>query len=393
MSMEAILHSLPPEWTDWKWQQRNAVRTVEHLRSIYPGLAAESIAAIENHTKKRRFQATQYYLSLVGMNQRADAPLPGDPLWLQVAPLWTDPEGPLPPDYYDGATENWEVPEDMVTPIAQRKYDNRIIIRYANICHSYCQFCYEALRTLEREPVKPSFSRADWELTLEYLKANSDVEEVILSGGEPLMHADDHLAGILGDLRALDRSMAIRIHTRSLTYNPFRITPGLADIVRAYEVTAFGLHVTHPNELTGDFMAGVRRLQSAVPILFSNTPLLRGINDDENVMHDLGMRLYRAGVTSGYLYHFMPNSPGSTQFRTRIDEGVKIIRALKRRVTNLAVPEFVLPHHTGKHSMPLLARDESPPRLERDQDGRPVLRYTNWRGESVTYPDADLPGD
>src|SRR6266852_1835412 len=103
--MNSFLDSRPPEWTDWKWQQRNAIRTAKHLRSLYPGIPEESIAIIEKHANKRRFQATYYYLSLVRVNERRDAPLPDDPLWRQVAPLWADPEGPLPPDYYDGVTE------------------------------------------------------------------------------------------------------------------------------------------------------------------------------------------------------------------------------------------------------------------------------------------------
>jgi lysine 2,3-aminomutase len=150
------------------------------------------------------------------------------------------------------------------------------------------------------------------------------------------------------------------------------------------------LHVTHPNEVTEDFSAAVKRLSSAVPILFANMPLLRGINDSTETIHELGMRLYTVGVVPHYLYHFMPYSPGAAQFRTPVWTGVEIIRNLKRHISDLAVPEFVLPHQSGKHTMPLLAEDEEPPRRGEDESGHSVVRYTNWRGEVVDYFDVPV---
>jgi lysine 2,3-aminomutase len=374
------------EWADWKWQQRTAVRSVDDLLEVFPGLPDDVADAIRLNSVSRRFQITRYYLSLIRRTPDGDAPLPDDPLWRQVAPSWTA-EGDSA-YAYDAHTENWELAEEMVTPIAQHKYDNRIIVRLANVCHSYCQFCYEALRTLERESSKVSFHEAHWAATVEHVRANPAIEEVILSGGEPLMQADARLDSVLADLRAIERPLAIRIHTRALTFNPFRVTDDLVDVLRRYGVNAIGLHVTHPHEITTEFAAAVDRLHEATPILFTNTPLLRGVNDDVETIHELGMTLYLHGVVSQYLYHFMPHSPGSAQFRTSVQDGVDIVRALKRRITNLAVPEFVLPHESGKHSVPLLARGEAPPRGVVDDRGARYLRYTNWRGEAVDYPDA-----
>jgi lysine 2,3-aminomutase len=90
------------------------------------------------------------------------------------------------------------------------------------------------------------------------------------------------------------------------------------------------------------------------------------------------------GIIPHYLYHFMPYSPGASQFRTSVKRGLEIVRALKRRISNLAVPEFVLPHHTGKHSPSL---EIEPTVWDHDADGHPVVRFVNWRGEHVSYPD------
>jgi lysine 2,3-aminomutase len=379
---------LPAGWVDWMWQQRNAIRSVEQLLGVFPSLQPEVASAIRRNAETRRLQSTPYYLSLIRRTPDRCAPLADDPMWRQIAPFW-DGEGELGYQY-DGETENWEMPGEMVTPITQHKYDNRVIVRLSNVCHGYCQFCYEALRTLEKQSSKPNFQQQHWDATTDYLRAHDEVEEVILSGGEPLMLTDDRIERVLADLRGLDRPLAVRIHTRALTFNPFRVTEKLTEIFRRYELTSIGLHVTHPNEITEEFCAAAKRLAAAVPIMFANIPLLRSVNDSAEVVHELGMRLYLIGVVPHYLYHFMPYSPGAEQFRTPVQTGVEIVRSLKRRVTDLAVPEFVLPHHTGKHTMPLLAEGEAPPQSLQGEAGRPVVRYTNWRGDVVDYFDAPL---
>jgi lysine 2,3-aminomutase len=372
------------DWSNWRWQQRSAIRTSEELLEVFPGLAGEEAESIDRHAETKRFQATRHFLSLV--EQTPDgAPKPEDPLWRQVLP--SAPGATAPSGYsYDG-TENWELPSEMVTPIAQHKYQDRVIIRAANICHSYCQFCYEALRTLEKDSEKPAFNLRHWDSTLEYLREHPEIQEVILSGGEPLMHSDEQLGRLLGDLRALPHPLAIRIHTRALAFNPFRVTDGLCSVLAEHEVNAFGLHATHVNELGSDFADAISRLRRVVPVLFANIPLLRGVNDSSPAIHELSMKLYMHGVARGYLYHFMPHSPGAERFRTPVWTGVEIIRALKRRVSNLAVPEFVLPHHTGKHTMPLLGPDEEPPRRVATAGGEEVVRFLNWRDELIEYPD------
>jgi lysine 2,3-aminomutase len=374
----------PAEWTDWRWQQRSAIRSVEQLREIFPRLPEASIEIIRRSARTRRFQLTPYYLTLVERAPDGGAPLPTDPMWRQVMPAGEESAGVYD---YDGVTENWEMPSEMVTPIAQHKYPDRIIVRLANVCFAYCQFCYEALRTLEKETTKASFHQAHWAATVEFVRQNPGIHEVILSGGEPLMHSDQQLEQVLSDLRAIDRPLAIRIHTRALTFNPFRVTDELVELLRRHRLNAIGLHVSHPAELTSTFAEGVGRLRRAAPILFANMPLLRHINDDVATIERLTRELYLMGVARGYLYHFMPNSPGGAEFRTSVQAGVDIVRSMKRRVCNLCVPEFVLPHHTGKHTMPLLADGEQPPVKAHDAAGYPVVRYTNWQGELVEYPD------
>lgn len=373
------------EWTDWRWQQRNGVHSVDRLIEVFPGLPDETVAHMRKHAETRKIGITPYFLALIERDRAGTAPLPGDPLWRQVAPVWdAEGEGAFG---YDSSSENWELDHEMVTPIAQHKYDNRIIVRYANVCHAYCQFCYEALRTLERRSEKPAFNARHWSETLAYLDDHPEIDEVILSGGEPLMHSDEQLAGVLGDLDAGKRRRTLRIHTRALTFNPFRVTDGLVEVLRAVRVNALGLHVSHPRELTEDFWAAARRMQSAVPILFANIPLLRGVNDDDATLRELCLRLYAGGVSAGYLYHFMPLSPGGREFATSVWRGVELVRGLRRRISNLAVPEYVLPHSTGKFTMPMHGPGTPDPQIITDEQGNRNLRFMNWLGNWVTYPD------
>jgi lysine 2,3-aminomutase len=373
------------EWQDWKWQQRNAVRSSKQLRQYFPGCSPDVLGLIDRHVTTRRFQVTPYYLSLIGRDA-AGSPDPDDPLWRQVVPIEMSEDHPYG---YDGETENWELPQEMVTPIAQRKYDNRIIIRYANVCHAYCQFCYEALRTLDKDSTKASFDRNHWRATLEFVRDTPAIEELILSGGEPLMHTNEQIDTVLGEVRAVRTGLVLRIHTRALTFNPFRITPELVEVLGRHGVQAIGLHVTHPHELSPSFERAVRLLQGAVPILFANVPLLAGVNDDVGTMRELAMSLYRLGVHAGYLYHFMPHSPESSLFRVPIERGATIVRALRRHISNPAVPEYVLPHATGKYTVPLVSGPEEYPHHQLDESGTRVLSFVNWAGRRVHYPDPE----
>lgn len=368
-------------WTNWKWQQQNSVTTLQELIQVFPGLACSPrLESLRGAFDRRRVSLTPYALHLIEVDAQ-QLPVADDPIWAQTIPEF-DQHGPFE---YDGSTENWALEAERVTGICQHKYDNRVIVRVANVCHAYCQFCYEALRTLEPRPDKPGLRKGDWQATLDYLVSQPNVEEVILSGGEPLMLSDARLDALLRSIRDARGDIVIRLHTRALTFNPFRITPALVQALADHRVTAVGLHVAHPRELTGHFLAAVARLQQGVPLLFANIPLLAGVNDCLPTLRGLCMGLYRAGVTPHYLYQFMPFSPGHSRYAASIAEGLALLRQLKRHISNLAVPEFVIPHITGKHTLPL-ELGMTPTRLEVDATGQETLHFVNWKGQPCIFP-------
>lgn len=370
-----------PCWADWKWQQRHSVTTLEELVKAFPGLAGSPrLDTLRAAFNSRRVSLTPYSLRLVETDAH-QVPLENDPIWLQTMPEFST-QGPLD---YDGKTENWEQAHEMVTDICQHKYDNRVIIRASNVCHAYCQFCYEALRTLERHSAKPALKAPAWQATLDYLAATPSVEEAILSGGEPLMLSDARLDTLLGSLRAARPDIIVRVHTRALTFNPFRVNEALLQSFARHGVVAVGLHVAHPRELTPAFFSATRSLQRAVPLLFANIPFLGGINDNLDTLRALCMGLYRAGITPHYLYQFMPFSPGHGRYAAPARQAIELLRQLKRHISNLAVPELVIAHLTGKHTLPLELGGPAT-RIETTADGVETIHFTNWRGEPCVFP-------
>lgn len=364
------------QWNDWRWQQKNAVRDEPTLRAACGGWNEEVTSHIENNLQGRKMQITPYYIDLI-MRSLNSNQVTEHPLWRQVVPYWN--ENVL--GDYDGTSENWELHHEMKTPICQHKYDNRVILRMTNTCNAYCQFCFEALRTLQVGTEKPNANTDSFLDSLEYIRNTPSIEEVILSGGDPLMLSDRKLEENLAALRSISDDLLIRIHSRALSFNPFRVTDELVAMLKKYKVNAFGVHVCHPLELSAEFASALKRIQSSVPIVFSNMPLLRGVNDDEETLHKLFIDLYRMGVKPYYLYHFMPFSPGASEYKASIGHAIGLMNRLKRRVSNIAMPEYVLPHAQGKFTVPLLDFDQPDelPRFEL-RDGQRYYSFQNWNG-------------
>lgn len=372
------------QWQDWRWQQKNAIRDEPALRNACGGWDEATTAHIEHNLQDRKMQITPYYIDLI-KRSLTTAEVMDHPLWRQVVPYWSEQvQGD-----YDGSSENWELNHEMKTPICQHKYDNRVILRTTNTCNAYCQFCFEALRTLQVGTDKANANTDSFKDSVEYIRGNPAIEEVILSGGDPLMLADRKLEEMLAALRGIRDDLLIRIHSRALSFNPFRVTNELVAMLEKYKVNAFGVHVCHPLELSADFAVAVKRIQGVVPIVFSNMPLLRGVNDDETTLHKLFIDLYRLGVKPYYLYHFMPFSPGASEYKASISQAIAIMDRLKRRVSNIALPEYVLPHAQGKFTVPLLdfEKPEDLPHFE-VRDGQRTYRFRNWEGQWCSWQDA-----
>lgn len=367
----------PEHWSDWQWQQRNAIRGVGSLHDAFPGL---NYSAIDANLQDRKLQITPYFADLI-RKSIAQTGCELNPLMRQVIPYWDEePDGG-----YDAQTDNWELAHEMKTPICQHKYDNRVILRIANVCNAYCQFCFEALRTIDLKAGKQTLKPDSWKDTIAYIKVTPEIEEVILSGGEPLMVNDQKLERYLDDLRSIGSELLIRLHTRALSFNPYRITDKLIDMLDRYKVNAVGVHVCHPSEISDEFHAALQKIQRVVPITFANIPLLAKVNDDYEILCKLFFDLYRIGVVPYYLYHYMPFSPGSGEYGSSVTRMIQIMKRIKRHKSNIAVPEYVLPHAKGKFTVPLLEKTDRVPSLIEGEHGAKYYQFENWQGETCHW--------
>lgn len=350
-----------------------------------------------------RFLITPYVAALVQKDARGN-PLADDPVWRQVFPVFAresvtgnggeehaaggqNPAG-VRPDEYSKKAENWEIEEEMITPIAQHKYDNRVIIYTGDVCLGYCTYCFRSLQS--NAPEEKHGGRPHWEATMDAVKARPQVEEVILSGGDPLIFDNANLEAMLKDLRAIEHVKAIRIHTRAWLHNPYRMDEDFCALLKRYEVTEMGVHTIHPREITEDFVEAVERIRASgtKTMLLTDTPLVKGVNDDAAVLHEMFMELYTCGVKPYYLSHNMPNIPFANQQRTSVRKGLLLWNALKRKISNPAMPEYIITHRTGKKTVPECEQGTPDFRYEKNENGWPVVRFKDWKGDWQEYFDA-----
>lgn len=338
-----------------------------------------------------RFRITPYVLSLVGRDAKGN-PREEDAVWRQVFPYFRDSgdrgRGVKRPDEYSPSKENWEDDKEMLTPICQKKYDNRAIIYVSDACLGYCMYCFRSLQSCAGTERHGGLS--GWKKTLEVLRNRPEIEEVILSGGDPLMLGNDMIDRILTDLRRIKSLRFIRIHTRAWTHNPFRIDKKFCSLLKRHRVTVLGVHAVHPNEVGDDFMAAAGRVRAsgAHTMMMADIPLVKGINDSEKALRELFLKLYAAGVKPYYLSHNMPNIPCADAQRTSVKAGLELYNKLKRRISNTAMPEYIITHRSGKKTVPEDPKGTPDFRYAKNLKGWPVIRFSDWRGKRQTYLDS-----
>jgi len=375
------------EWHNWMWQQQNAVRSLLYLKKLFPNLSADFLEQVSVWEKKGfRFQVTPYVFSLMQYDENGNF-LMDDPIVRQVFPLkiWDHSNRP---DEYGAQKENWENPEEMISPIAQHKYDNRVIIYTADACLGYCVYCFRSLQSNAVE--EKHGGRPHWKETIEAIRKLPEVEEVILSGGDPLLYDNKGVEEMLRDIRSIEQVKAIRIHTRAWTHNPYRIDEEFCALLKKYSVTEMGVHLIHPRELTGDLAAAVTRIRcsDALTMLLTDTPLIRGINNTNEILHELFMGMYTMGIKPYYLSHCMPNVPAADVQRTSVQEGVRLMKSLKRKISNVAMPEYIITSRDGKKTVPEALAGGPEFLYEKNEEGYPIVRFVNWKGAWETYLNA-----
>lgn len=300
----------------------------------------------------------------------------------------TDPHDPIARQFVPTVAELTTHPAEVADPIGDtikspapgivHRYRDRVLLKIASVCPVYCRFCFR------REMVGPQLGDAlsDREIAqaLDYIRATPQIWEVILTGGDPFILSPRRIREVTEALGAIPHVKILRWHTRVPVVDPARVTDELVGALQASSKTVYvGVHCNHARELTGDARLALTKLADAGIPLVSQTVLLKGVNDTADVLEDLMRALVEARVKPYYLHHG-DLAPGTSHFRTTIREGQALVDELRRRISGLAMPTYVLdiPGAFGKVPLADFA-------VIRDGD---LMRVRDPMGREHAYEDA-----
>lgn len=308
------------------------------------------------------FKISKYYAGLIRTS--------GDPIWRQCIP----DERELDED----AQAADPLAEELLSPVPGliHRYPDRVVLLVSNRCPVYCRFCMRKRHVGAGKDLPPDPGAID--RAMAYIQSHPAIQDVILSGGDPLMLDDESLHFILSRLRAIKHIKIIRIGTRIPVTFPERITTELCSILRQFHPLYINTHFNHPAEITAASSNACGLLADAGIPLGNQTVLLRGVNDDVTVMRDLMIALLELRVRPYYI-HQMDLIKGAAHFRTSVTQGLDIIRSLRGHVTGMAVPHYVIDLPNGKGKVALIPDD-----VERVGD---MLFLKTYQGERVAYRD------
>jgi lysine 2,3-aminomutase len=261
-----------------------------------------------------------------------------------------NPADPIARQFVPDAAELVTTPEERADPIGDaahspvkgivHRYPDRVLLKAVHICPVYCRFCFR------REMVGPqgdgTLAPDEMAAALGYIRDHAEIWEVILTGGDPLVLSPRRLAEIMRGLAAIEHVKIVRFHTRVPVVEPHRIDAALVAALKESGKTVYiALHANHPTEMTADARAACARLVDAGFPMVSQTVLLKGVNDDPAVLGDLMKAFVETRVKPYYLHH--PDlAPGTGHFRMDIEEGQKIVSALRGAISGLCQPTYVL---------------------------------------------------
>jgi lysine 2,3-aminomutase len=314
-----------------------------------------------------------------------------------------DPDDPIARQFIPDPRELITEPNESADPIGDHvhspvrgivhRYPDRVLFKLVHVCAVYCRFCFR------REMVGPgkatALSPAAYDGALDYIRAHSEIWEVILTGGDPLMLSPRRLAEVMADLAAIDHVRIIRIHTRVPVADPARVSGEMIAALKVEGATTWvALHANHARELTGMARAACAAIVDAGIPMVSQSVLLRGVNDNIAALEALMRAFVECRIKPYYLHHG-DLAPGTAHLRTTLEQGQQLMRALRGRVSGLCQPEYVLDIPGGHGKAPVgpnylsdancSFRADSFPQ-GREQPAETRYRVVDYCGDVHLYP-------
>lgn len=352
------------DFGSWSWQVKNRITTAQALERVYE-LTAEERQGLQDTQGVFRFAVTPYY-ALLGQRRNPDCPIRK-----QIVPRPQEATVRIG----ERADPLGEEPREVVPNLVHR-YPDRVLLLATDRCPVYCRFCTRRriVGRVERQSTRALLAEA-----FAYIRAQPQIREVIVSGGDALMLGNNQLDYVLSEIRSIPHVDIIRIATRMPVTCPMRITDALVQILQRYGPVYVMTHFNHPTEHTELAAQACARLVDAGVVVYNQSVLLRGINDDVETIRELNRRLVRARVTPYYL-HQCDLAEGIEHFRTPLATGLRIIDGLRGHSSGLMVPQLCVDVPGGLGKVTLV------PEWIVSRMGRSTT-FRTYTGETAEYLD------
>lgn len=327
---------------------RNAITTFEDLEKWLARQKARVDPRLKDVIAKYPMRVNTYYLGLIEKIN--------DGIWKQAIPDVEELEHYMDLSE-DPLDEEGDIPLGGPRTIIHR-YPDRVLLFVSNECAMYCRFCTRK-RKVGDDRKNPSME--DIRKGIEYVASHEDIRDVLISGGDPLLISNNRLDEILGKLTEIQHLGLIRIGTRVPCVWPQKIIEDkeLVEVLRKHTPQSLkdpqlyiNTHFNHPNEITDETYQAIKILRELGIPIGNQTVLLRGVNDDTDVMRDLVHGLGTMGVRPYYLY-YADLVEGTGHFRTAVYRGKEICRDLCGATTGFLRPVYVVDAQGGRGKVPL----------------------------------------
>ncbi|MCH1410200.1 MAG: KamA family radical SAM protein [Verrucomicrobiales bacterium] len=358
------------EWNSHTWQLKNRITTLEQLEEHLELSEKERSGVLLSGTKLA-MAITPHFFNLI---DRED---PECPIRRQVIPrveeTWTSPYEMADPCGED---------DSMPVPGLVHRYPDRVLFLVTDRCAAYCRYC---TRSRVVSGAGEQELETDHEAAFRYLEEHTEIRDVLLSGGDPLLFSDKKLEKILERLRSIKHIEFLRIGSRVPIFLPQRITPELCEMLQKYHPLFLSVHVNHPRELTLEVKEGLERLANHGVPMGNQSVFLRGVNDDVETMKTLVHKLLMCRVRPYYLYQ-LDLIQGSSHLQAPVAKGIEIIEGLRGHTTGYAIPQFVIDAPGGGGKVPV-----NPDYVLQQNSERVVIR--NFEGKTFEYPEPAVQPD
>lgn len=278
--------------------------------------------------------------------QQMDPTDPNCPIRMQYMPS-NDELQPKPYEVEDSLAEDHHMPEG--TSVVHR-YPNRVLFLVQNTCGTYCRYC---TRKRMVSDASQSIGSEKLNASIEYIKSHPEIQDVLLSGGDPLILSNRKLDEIFDRIRAeCPHVKFLRVGSRLPVQLPTRIDQELCDIFERYDVQMLNIHINHAKEITPLLASRLKMMRKAGVMLGNQTVLLKGINDDVQVLRDLFMGCVEIGVRPYYVYQ-CDLAEGNSRFTVDLPRMLELYHGVRGWISGPATPTFVVDGMGGLGKMPV----------------------------------------